>query len=322
MVKLKGKRIFITGGGGFIGSHICERLIETNRITVYDSGVRDALRYTELVRHPHLTLVRGDILDKASLARSARDAEIIIHLAAIAGVSNYYQRPVETMQTNFVGTSHVLEVAREISPELFVNFSTSEVYGPLASGVRECNSTTQGEVKVSRWTYSVSKLAGEHLCFAYQREFSLPVVSIRPFNIYGPRQVGEGAVQIFVPLALRNEPITIHNDGQQIRSWCFIDDLVDGVIECLVRREAVGEVFNLGNPWETVTVLTLAESIVRLCGSRSEIAAAPYQPDGDVRLRIPNIDKAEAALGFRPAVSLDAGLSRTVDWYRDVYLRG
>ncbi len=319
---LKGKRIFITGGGGFIGSHLCARLVAENRITVFDNGVRDALRYADLAGHPNLTLVRGDILDRDGLAHAARDAEVFIHLAAIAGVSNYYQRPVETIETNVVGTSHVLEVARQIRPERFVNFSTSEVYGPIASGVRESDPTTQGEVKVSRWTYSVSKLAGEHLCFAYQREHGLPVVSLRPFNIYGPRQVGEGAVQIFVPLALRGEPITIHNDGQQIRSWCYIDDLVEGVLECLVRPEVIGEALNLGNPWETVTVLSLAERIVQLCGSSSTISSQTYQPDGDVRLRIPNIDKAEALLGFRPRVSLDDGLRRTIDWYRDVYLRG
>jgi nucleoside-diphosphate-sugar epimerase len=315
----KGKRIFITGGGGFLGSHICERLVADNELTVFTNASRDALRYTRLGEHPHLKYVQGDILDKARLAESARGAELVIHLAAIAGVSNYYEHPVKTMRTNVLGTSNLLEVALEIRPELFVNFSSSEVYGPSTSGADEADVTVQGEVKVSRWTYSVSKLAGEHLCFAFHREHGLPVVSLRPFNIYGPRQVGEGAVQIFSRLALRNERITVHNDGRQIRSWCYVDDLVDGLVLCLARKQAVGEVFNIGNPWQTVTVLSLAEKIVEACGSRSEIVLASHHPEGDVRVRVPSIEKAERILGFRPKVSLDEGLPRTVAWYRDAY---
>jgi len=327
-VELKGKTVFLTGGGGFIGSHICARLIEANRLIVYDNGARDALRYTELSRHPNLTRVQGDILDREQLVRSAREADVIIHLAAVAGVSNYYTRPVDTMITNIVGTSHVLEAARQIRPEVLVNFSSSEVYGPETSGAQETDMTTQGPVKVSRWTYSVSKLAGEHLAFAFHRQHGVPVISVRPFNIYGPRQVGEGAIQVFAPQALRNEPITVHNDGGQIRAWCYVDDLVDGLLLCLSRPEAIGEVYNIGNPIETVTVAALAQKIVRLCGSRSEILFAPTQgaeplrhpgPGGDVRVRVPNIDKI-AALGFRPRVGLDEGLARTVAWYRDVYL--
>lgn len=316
----KGKRIFITGGGGFLGSHICERLVTDNEITVFTNASRDALRYTRLAEHPRLRYVQGDILDKAHLARSARGAEIVIHLAAIAGVSNYYKRPVETMRTNVLGTSHLLEAALEIRPELFVNFSSSEVYGPSTSGAAEADVTVQGEVKVSRWTYSVSKLAGEHLCFAFHREHGLPVVSVRPFNIYGPRQVGEGAVQVFSRLALRNEQITVHNDGRQIRAWCYVDDLVDGLVRCLGCEQAVGEVFNIGNPWQTVTVLSLAEKIVEACGSRSEIVLASHHPEGDVRVRVPSIEKAERILGFRPKVSLDDGLPKAIAWYREAGL--
>lgn len=318
---LRGKRIFITGGGGFLGSHLCERLLPDNEVVVYDNGARDALRFTDLARHPRLRVVRGDVLDTEQLRESARGAQIVLHLAAIAGVSNYYERPVETLQTNVLGTNNLLEAARELKPQLFVHFSSSEVYGPSTSGALESDETRQGEVKVSRWTYAVSKLAGEHLCFAFHREHGLPVISVRPFNVYGPRQVGEGAVQIFAPLALRDEPITVHNDGSQLRAWCYVDDFVDGLMRCLERPEAVGHVFNLGNPFATVSVRELAQRVVRAAGSRSEIRLAPYQPDGEVRVRVPSIEKAERLLDFQPRVGLEEGLARTVAWYRDVYLR-
>lgn len=316
----RGRRIFVTGGGGFLGSHICERLLESNQVTVFTNARRDALRHTRLLEHPRLRYVKGDILDRRHLRESAQDAQIIIHLAAIAGVSNYYNHPVETMRTNVLGTSNLLEVALEIEPELLVNFSSSEVYGPSTSGAEEADVTVQGDVKVSRWTYSVSKLAGEHLCFAFHREHGLPVVSLRPFNIYGPRQVGEGAVQVFSRLALRDQPITVHNDGRQIRAWCYVDDLVEGFLRCLDCPQAVGEVFNIGNPWQTVTVLSLARRIVELAGSRSEILLASHHPEGDVRVRVPSIEKAERMLGFRPRISLDQGLPRAIAWYREARL--
>ncbi len=321
-MEIEAKTVLLTGGGGFLGSHLCERLVEKNRVVVYDNGARDALQFTRLSEHPNLRIVRGDVLDREALAAAARGAQILVHMAAIAGVSNYYRRPVDTLQTNMLGTYNLLEIARELEPELFVHFSSSEVYGPANSGARESDTTVQGDLKVSRWTYAVSKLAGEHLCFAHHRQFGLPVVSIRPFNIYGPRQVGEGAVQIFTPLALRGEPTTIHNGGSQIRAWCYVDDFVEGLLACLTRPQAVGEVFNIGNPYETATVLALAQRVVTLCGSSSDLVAAAWEPDGDVRVRVPNIDKAAELLDFAPTVSLDEGLARTVAWYRDVYLQG
>jgi nucleoside-diphosphate-sugar epimerase len=176
-------------------------------------------------------------------------------------------------------------------------------------------------VKVSRWTYAVSKLAGEHLSFAFHREFGLPVASVRPFNVYGPRQVGEGAVPIFVARALADEPIVVHNDGSQLRAWLFVDDFVEAFVRVLDDPKAVGETFNVGNPIETVSVLTLAQKIVRLCGSRSEVRFEPYRPDGDVRVRIPSIEKAESLLGWKPGVSLDDGLARTIAWHREAFGR-
>jgi len=318
-MKIKGKKIFITGGGGFIGSHICQRLIENNEITVYDNGSRDAIRYTDLRKNAKFKYVKGDILDKSLLKKSINNAQVVIHLAAIAGVSNYFRFPQKTMQTNILGTNNILEVAKEIHPEVFVNFSSSEVYGPFSFEAKEDQNTTQGELKNSRWTYSVSKLAAEHLCFSFMKERSLTLISIRPFNIYGPRQIGEGAVQIFIPQAIKNKPIQIANDGNQIRSWCYIDDLVDGLILALENPDSRGEVFNLGNPRETITTLGLAERIIQFCNSRSKIVFVPQPSGGEVKVRVPSIEKAGKMLGFKPRVTMREGLKKTIAWFKHEY---
>ena len=167
----------------------------------------------------------------------------------------------------------------------------------------------------ARWTYAVSKLATEHLCFTYHKQYGLPTASVRPFNIYGPRQVGEGAVHHFIVRAIAGEPLQIHNDGSQIRAWCYVDDIVRGTLMVLERPEAVGHAFNMGNPRSTVTIFQLAREVVRLSSSRSRIDFVDW-PHADVELRIPNMTKARELLGFEPEVDLEEGLLRTISWYR------
>jgi UDP-glucuronate decarboxylase len=198
----------------------------------------------------------------------------------------------------------------------FIDFSTSEVFGSYAFRVREADVTSLGAVGEARWTYAVSKLATEHLAHNYFKQYGLPTCSIRPFNIYGPGQVGEGAVHAFVTRALVNEPISIHNEGDQIRSWCYIDDIVDGILLCLDRDEAVGHSFNIGNPRSTITIYQLARLVVRLTGSSSELRFVEWGFP-DVELRIPDVRKAEQLLDFRARTDLEDGLARTIEWYRD-----
>jgi nucleoside-diphosphate-sugar epimerase len=159
-------------------------------------------------------------------------------------------------------------------------------------------------------------LATEHLTYNYHKQYGLETVAVRPFNIYGPRQVGQGAIHHFIRRALKHEPITVHNDGSQIRSWCYIDDIVDGILLTLERDEAIGQSFNIGNPRATVTIYQLARTIVRLADSRSEIRFVPWDFP-DVELRIPDIHKAKELLGFQPRVELEDGLQRTIVWYRE-----
>jgi UDP-glucose 4-epimerase len=317
-VPLHGKRILLTGGAGFIGTTLSRRLIDENEIVVYDNLHRDALGTTDLAGHPNLTFIQGDVLDAELVRDTARDATHIVHLAAIAGVDTVLESPVRTMRVNLIGTYNVLEAAfttRE-TVERLVDFSTSEVFGRHAYKVEEIHETAQGSVGEARWTYAVSKLAGEHLAHSYYDEFGLPTCSLRPFNVYGPGQIGGGAIRAFIETVLAGEDLVIHGDGSQIRAWCYVDDLVDALLLALERPEAVGEVFNVGNPRSVVTVFDLATRIRRLMGADSEITFRPLHYT-DVEMRIPNVDKARKLLGWEPRVDLDDGLVRTIAWYRE-----
>jgi nucleoside-diphosphate-sugar epimerase len=316
-VSPSGSRVFVTGGAGFIGTTLARRLVDANEIIVLDTLHRDALTGSELATHPNLTLVQGDVLD-AELVRSlAEGATHIVHLASIAGVDNVRAAPVATMRINLIGTYNVLEaaLATKDSVERVVEFSTSEVFGTYAFKVAETHVTTTGSVGEARWTYAVSKLAAEHMAHAYHDELGLPTVSLRPFNVYGPGQIGGGAIRAFVEAALDGRELVIHGDGSQIRAWCYVDDLVDAVLLCLEREAAIGESFNIGNPRSAVTIYDLATRIQRLARARGELRFQPLHYT-DVELRIPNIDKARELLGFEPTVELDEGLARTIAWYR------
>ena len=316
MTQIKDKRVLITGGAGFIGTHLCQALVEHNEVVVLDCLRRNALAGTGLDQHKNVTLMQGDVLDYRTVQEAIQGCTLVIHLASIAGVDTVMKNPVTTMRVAMLGTSNVLEAARFAGNiERVVDFSTSEVFGSHAYNVSEGDVTSLGAVGEARWTYAVSKLATEHLTFNYTKQYGLPTCSVRPFNIYGPMQVGEGAVHHFIVRAIRDEPLRIHNDGGQIRAWCYVDDIVRGTLTVLNHADAVGHAFNIGNPRSTVTIYHLAQEIIRLSGSSSAIEFVKW-PYPDVELRIPNIEKARDVVGFEPRVDLEEGLLRTIEWYR------
>ena len=313
---LQNAQLLITGGAGFIGSRLIQRLAGENRIVVLDTLHRNALAEAGLDDHPNVTLIRGDVRDPVAVREAMRGATHVVHLASIAGVDTVMKRPLETMEVAIKGTFNALEAAVEAPGiERFVDFSTSEVFGSYAFRAREVDVTSLGAVGEARWTYAVSKLATEHLCNVMHRARGLRALTIRPFNIFGPGQVGEGAIHHFIVRALKGEPLVVHNDGDQIRAWCYVDDMVDGLLLALVREEAIGLTFNIGNPRTALTVHNLAHLVVRLAGSRSEVVHAAW-PYPDVELRIPDIGRAREVLGFEPRVDLEEGLKRTIAWYR------
>ncbi len=312
---IKGKKIFITGGAGFIGSALIGRLVTDNEITVYDNFSRNSLKDAIYKDHRNISLIQGDILDYDKLARSMKGANLIIHLAAVAGIDTVIKSPIRTMKVNILGTLNTLEAAMmQDKIERVIDFSTSEVFGSHAFHSEENDSTSLGAIGNARWTYAVGKLAGEHMASSFYMEKKLPTLSIRPFNIYGPGQVGEGAAHHFIVNALQNRDLIIHGDGDQIRSWCYIDDFIDGVLLCLSKPEAIGHCFNIGDPRGTITVHGLALAVVRVTYSKSRIIYVPKEFP-DVELRIPSIDKAKNILGYQPKIGLEEGLRRTATWY-------
>ncbi|HEY1513216.1 MAG TPA: NAD-dependent epimerase/dehydratase family protein [Gaiellaceae bacterium] len=314
---LEGKRIFISGGAGFIGTTLARELVDRNEVVAYDSLHRDSLSGTGLGDHPNFTLVQGDILDADAFRAAADGATHFVHCAAIAGVDTVLQSPVRVMRVNVIGTYNALEAALATLPTLerYVDFSTSEVFGTHALNVEEGHVSTIGSVGEARWTYAVSKLAGEHMAHAYHDELGLPAVTVHPFNIFGPGQIGGGAIRAFIEAALAGRDLTIHGDGSQIRAWTYVSDMVSGVLACLEHEAAVGQAFNIGNPRGAVTIYDLAQRIKRLSGADGEIVFQPLHY-ADVELRIPNVKKAREVLGWEPAVELDQGLEKTIAWYR------
>ena len=315
-MSLKRKRVCITGGAGFIGSHLAERLLDDNEVVVYDNLHRNAIQFAHLDNHPNLTFIKGDVMDADATRRAIDGCHIVIHCAAIAGVYSVDRNAVTTMEVNMLGTNQVVRAALAARVERFVEFSTSEVYGPFIHKGKEDDLTTIGPVGENRWVYAASKLASEHLSFAHYKEDGLPLVIVRPFNVYGPRQVGDGAIRGMILQALQNAEITLYNDGTQIRAWCYIDDFVDGILRCTEVPEAIGHAFNVGNPQGTVTNFELANMIIRLTKSKSGVVFKPH-PGPEVDLRVPSIEKAQTMLGYKPTTSLETGIRQTIPWYQE-----
>ncbi len=309
-------KILITGGAGFIGTHLADRLSQTksNKIVLFDSFRRDSLKYaSHLANHPQIEVVNGDVLNAELVAAAMEGVDTVIHLAAIAGVSSYYSEPLNTLRINIIGTTNVLEQASKAGVKSFIYFSTSEIYGPNALWVDEKTPCAIGSSSELRWVYATSKLAGENFCLRSAEKHGFSCTVIRPFNIYGPGQVGEGAISNFCRAVADGKPLIIHGDGSAIRAWCYISDLVDAVIAVMDRPSTSCRTFNIGNPREVETTLGLARRIVNL--SKNTELEFHEGVASEVRGRIPVIEAARQSLSFEPKVDLDEGLKHTIAWF-------
>ena len=267
---LTGKRIFVTGGAGFIGTTLARELVDENTVVAFDNLHRNALEGTDLADHPNFELIEGDILDAAAVRDAAVGATHIVHCAAIAGVDTVLASPVRTMRVNVIGTYNVLEAALGDARHARALRRLLDERGlrhPRASASRRAR---------SRRSARSARRAGRTPCRSSPASTwrtptttssACPTVTVHPFNVFGPGQIGGGAIRAFSEAALAGRDLTIHGDGSQIRAWCYVTDMVSGVLACLERPEAVGQAFNIGNPRSAVTIYDLAQRIKRLTGA-------------------------------------------------------
>ena len=309
-------RVFITGGAGFIGWHIAKRFQNAEQVTIFDTFARGEPQYLAEMSPRHVRVVKGDVVDREPLLKEMTGHNLVFHCAAHLGVTSVQASPLQTLDVNIRGSAAVLDAASSLKDlRRIVCFSTSEVYGLRAVQVAESEPSSIPPPGDPRWSYAASKLAEEHYAFAHYYQDQLPVVVVRPFNIYGPGQLGEGAIANFIRRAIRREPLEVRSGGHQVRAWCFIDDLVDGVLLAASSPNAVGHAFNIGNPWEVETTLSLASRIV--AATQSDSLVRHVSGGAEVEARVPDISKAAALLGYRPGVGLDEGISHTIAWFRE-----
>jgi dTDP-glucose 4,6-dehydratase len=304
-------RVLVAGGAGFIGSHLCERLLsEGHQVICIDNLCTGDLRNIEGIKGNHLfRFILQDVASPVSL-----EVDAVAQLASPASPIDYARLPVETMLANSLGTYQLLEVAKK-NQARFLMASTSEIYGdPLQSPQEE---SYFGNVNPNgpRSCYDESKRFAEAITSTYRRMYGLESVIIRIFNTFGPRMRREDGrvVPNFIQQALAGEPLTVYGDGSQTRSFCYVDDLVEGIYRALIREEAVGQVINLGNDGE-MAILELADEIKAITGSKSEITFLDL-PQDDPRRRRPDLKKANSILSWEPKVSLREGLKRVVEWF-------
>ncbi|MGD9768664.1 MAG: NAD-dependent epimerase/dehydratase family protein, partial [Pseudolabrys sp.] len=308
----------LPGGAGFNGTGLARHFLDRgDRVTLFDVYVRDAMHYfPEIAAHPNLRRIKGDVRDLAALKEAVGDATLVFHLAAIAGVSKYFRIPAEVMEINVLGTYNVLEAIKDNrNVRAFFDFSTSEIYGSNCFGAREDGDVKMENIFAKRWTYATSKMASEKFGMAYYWQYGVPFVGVRPFNVYGPGQVGEGVISYFLNACLKQETIKITGDGSQCRTYCYVDDFVDG-IRVLVDNvdKAIGTSFNIGRSTEMYSVLSLAQLVQDIAGVPQSVEYVQHTGD-DVMVRSPSVAKL-TALGYKPKVDLREGLTRTLDWYR------
>jgi FlaA1/EpsC-like NDP-sugar epimerase len=311
----RGKTILITGGGGFLGSSLAEKLAEENRLVLLDQSFAPApIQYTSLLKRPNVTAVAGNILD-LDLRGLVREANIVVHAAALSGATRARKADRETLETSYLGTLHLLKALESSQTiERFVYVSASEVLGVNSNGLGEAGQPILDPLAEPRWSRAMSELAAEHLVAAYATQ--LPIAIVRPFHVFGPRQIGRDLLHRFVLNALGNQPLELHGDGTQSRAWCFIEDLCTALLQMMSHPEAVGEDFNIGNPSNAVTFAELARRVIRLADSSSPIVfrEAPLR---EIPAPVPSLEKAWRLLSFAPRYDLDTGLALTIEWCRE-----
>ena len=310
------RRVLITGGAGFLGSWLCDVLVllGASLTCLDDLSTGKAEFIQHLIGRKNFSFAQGDV---TTYAWDGTRYDFVLHLASRASPEDYFEHPVETLLANSVGTLNMLEIARK-SDAVFLFTSSSEVYGNAE--VIPTPESYWGKVNPvgPRSCYDEGKRFGEALVKAYANQYGVDARITRIFNTYGPRLREDGSyarvVTRFIAQALRNEPLTVHGDGKQTRSFCYVADTIEAHLLALVKEEVRGQAINIGNPQET-TILDLAKLIIKLAGSRSPIVFEKPRPE-DPKRRCPDITKARQLLDWEPRTGLEEGLLKTIEWFK------
>lgn len=318
-------RILVTGGAGFIGSHLCEKLLgEGCSVTALDNLSTGRLENVAHLKQNHnFNLVVGNILEEGLVDKLCKKTDMIFHLAAAVGVELIVKHPLESLTTNIKGSEIVLDMAQRYNKKVLIT-STSEIYGKNINGpLREDDDRILGSPLKSRWSYSTAKAVDEMLAYVYWKEKGLPTVMVRLFNTVGPRQTGVYGMVIprFVRQALKDEPLTVHGDGNQSRCFLHVQDAVAAMIKLAKNRQALGQVFNLGSQ-EEITIKDLAQKVIQITNSNSQIVHIPYiqaYEEGfeDMQRRVPDISKIRNLIDFRPTINLEGILKTVIEYFQN-----
>ena len=315
-------RYLVTGGAGLIGSHLVELFATRgDEVLVIDNQSTGSSRNLLSVA-AKIKLVTGNILDKQLLEKHISESDYVVHLAAVLGVFNIVNKPLESLKTNLRGTEYVLEAANKYQKPILIA-STSEIYGKNDKvPLNEEDDRIIGHPLKSRWSYSEAKAIDESLAYFYYLENKLPVRIVRFFNTVGPRQVGHYGMVVprFVSAALKNEPIQVYGSGDQIRCFCHVDDAVKALLLVVDSEKAIGQVFNVGNN-QQISIMNLAKKVIEITGSTSKIMKIPYSeayPQGfeDMQRRVPDISKIKNVLGWSPEIGLEQIIRDIADFHR------
>ena len=304
-------KYLVTGGAGFIGSHLCERLISRSEQAVILDNLSTGSANNISGFQQQVKVVEGNILNKSLVDELVAESDYVVHLAAALGVLNIVNKSLDSLRTNLQGTEVVLEAANKHNKPILIA-STSEVYGKNDKvPLNEEDDRIIGHPLKSRWSYSEAKAVDESLAYFYYLENKLPIRIVRLFNTVGPRQVGHYGMVLprFVSAALKNEPLQVYGTGEQIRCFCHVEDAVRALLLVMDSDKSIGEVFNIGNN-QQISILELAKSVIQITDSKSEIIKVPYTeayPDGfeDMQRRVPDISKINNVLGWSPQIGLD-----------------
>ena len=315
-------KFLITGGAGFIGSHLTEKLIKRKDDVVILDNMSTGMHRNLTNTQNYVNLVNGNVLDKRVVDELVNKCDYVIHLAAALGVFNIVNKPLESLRTNLQGTENLLESADKYSKPILIA-STSEVYGKNDKvPLNEEDDRIIGHPLKSRWSYSEAKAVDESLAYFYYLENKLPIRIVRFFNTVGPRQVGQYGMVVprFVAAALRNEPIQVYGSGDQIRCFCHVSDAIRALLLVIDSDQAIGQVFNVGNN-QQISIMDLAKKVIEITESKSEIKKIPYSeayPAGfeDMQRRVPDISKIKNALGWSPEIELEQIIRDIADFHR------